>query len=706
MAFFGRATAQNIAAATVGVMVAVLVATAQNYAALASRQAVVDDYAEAVATVLRQEARLLIDAFEAVDVSAPSIDPAVVDALFDPRETSGARTSVLNAETSALFTPLGLAVWSALDPAATPETLAAPGGQSDRFENVVATYRDALDAAFETAPLPIDAYTVSELALKANAVAPSWNDVAAIPDPAPFDRGSIWLMRANEAGDRRIALRVALNDLGLLDTRAKEIGGLTVGFRFDASEPHFVGSALSLSPSAVNAAERIIDGPRSLEVVVSAQASGFFELKPSQIVPALLLGLLVGLAQFALLRAERRRSDEKAKQHKTVMRNIALKQRELEASEARFKRLAESTNVVPWTANLDTQRFTYVGPQIEDLTGYPARTWYARGFWTHHIHPEDRKSVLMDQVATMPFNAYHTIEYRVRSADGRILFIRNMLSIARKQSQDGGKPVSIAQGFLLDVTDMKRAEASIEEGRKKAEDANRVKSEFLANMSHELRTPLNAVIGFSEIMKDEVFGPIDPQYREYAESIHTSGRHLLDLINDVLDLSKIEAGRIDLAEEETDVGDLLTNCLHLLHERISSAGLHSKLNLDPDLPTMLADERRLKQVLLNLISNAVKFTPPGGAVIVTGRHMRGGVAMSVRDTGVGMSQEEIPRALAKFGQIDGELARKHDGTGLGLPIAKSLIELHGGELTIASEKGKGTEVCVWLPAARILRGAA
>jgi len=225
-------------------------------------------------------------------------------------------------------------------------------------------------------------------------------------------------------------------------------------------------------------------------------------------------------------------------------------------------------------------------------------------------------------------------------------------------------------------------------------------------MSHELRTPLNSVIGFAEVMKDEVFGPIGDRYKEYAESVHTSGQHLLSLINDVLDLSKIEAGKIELVEEETDVSVVLAKCRQLLHERASAAGLHIRLEIPAPLPFVIVDGRRIKQVILNLMSNAVKFTPPGGRITLRAEMDEPqGLKLSVIDTGIGMTPDEINVALEQFGQIDNDLSRQHDGTGLGLPIARSLAELHGGKLEVESKKDVGTTVTLWLPMARIVSGA-
>lgn len=418
----------------------------------------------------------------------------------------------------------------------------------------------------------------------------------------------------------------------------------------------------------------------------------------------LALALMIAGSVALFLRADRTRNALLGRRHREILLNIAGKQRELEASEERFRHLAESTNVIPWTADLDQQRFTYIGPQIEKLSGYAPAAWLAHGFWAQHIHPSDRNRVIKAAMERAKGGKYATLDYRVRADNGKILHVRNMLTIEEEAAENGKRSKKIARGFMLDVTELRKAAAALEIARRKAEEANRVKSEFLANMSHELRTPLNAVIGFSEIMKDEIFGPLDERYREYAESVHASGKHLLELINDVLDLSKIEAGRIELAEEECDVGGLLKECRTLLLERIAAAGLHEKLEIDPRMPRLMIDERRIKQVVLNLMSNAIKFTPPGGFVTLKAKLLpERGALIAVRDTGIGMAPQEIPRALAKFGQIDGELARKHDGTGLGLPIAKSLVEMHGGEFEIWSEKGKGTEMRIWLPLARLVR---
>jgi signal transduction histidine kinase len=242
----------------------------------------------------------------------------------------------------------------------------------------------------------------------------------------------------------------------------------------------------------------------------------------------------------------------------------------------------------------------------------------------------------------------------------------------------------------------------------RVEFASRTKSEFLANMSHELRTPLNAIIGFSDILRNEIFGAAHPSYPGYAKDIHDSGAHLLQIINDILDMSKIEAGKLDLHESLIDLGDIVDVCQRLMRERAQESGVI--LRYEPagsPLPNVSADSTKLKQILLNLVSNGVKFTPRGGSVTIVTACPRGDwVTLQVRDTGIGMSTEDMALALEPFRQIDNSHTRKYQGTGLGLPLAKALTELHGGELRIASTQGRGTTVTILLPVASISRARA
>jgi signal transduction histidine kinase len=247
----------------------------------------------------------------------------------------------------------------------------------------------------------------------------------------------------------------------------------------------------------------------------------------------------------------------------------------------------------------------------------------------------------------------------------------------------------------------------LDNARMSADNANKAKSEFLASMSHELRTPLNAILGFSEIIKDELFGPVGMhQYVDYANDVHKSGQHLLDLINDVLDLSKIQAGRVEMREERLDLAELLADAISLTRERAFKGAVSLVSEAPPHGPFVLADRRLIKQILLNLLSNAIKFTPQGGRVTAKAFSDADGIGIAIQDTGIGMSQDDIVKAMQPYGQIDSKISRKHKGSGLGLPISQSLAALHGGHLVIKSEPGLGTTITLTLPPTRAIHAAA
>ena len=259
------------------------------------------------------------------------------------------------------------------------------------------------------------------------------------------------------------------------------------------------------------------------------------------------------------------------------------------------------------------------------------------------------------------------------------------------------------QRTVVDVTERYKAEEMLHWAMEDAEIANRAKSEFLANMSHELRTPLNSVIGFSEILKNQLLGPPDnPKYQEYSADIYDSGKLLLSLISDILDVSKIEVGELEIAEEPINPNDMIEACVRMVSERAERARVALVVEGAGGCPEFLGDERRMKQILLNLLSNAVKFTPPEGRITIDAEMVNGALRFQVRDTGIGIAADDIPKVLKPFGQVAQTFTRSHEGTGLGLSLAKSLCELQDGVLEITKEPGRGTTVSVTFPAEKIL----
>ncbi|MGQ0677379.1 MAG: PAS domain-containing sensor histidine kinase [Rhodospirillales bacterium] len=273
------------------------------------------------------------------------------------------------------------------------------------------------------------------------------------------------------------------------------------------------------------------------------------------------------------------------------------------------------------------------------------------------------------------------------------------LRVSETPTADGGVAM-----VYRNVTQLKRAEETLRNAAEEAETANQAKSEFLANMSHELRTPLNAIIGFAEIIGNQMLGPIgNARYSGYAQDILASGAHLLEVINQVLDMSKIEAGRFDLREEEMDVGDVLGGAARMMENMAAESGLTLILRVPDPSPGLLADRRALRQIALNLLGNAIKFTPRGGRVeLEARREANGDLSVAVSDTGVGIAEWDIETALAPLGQIVHPMTRNRAGTGLGLPIVKALVELHGGSLTLTSAVGAGTTATARFPARRVL----
>jgi len=257
-------------------------------------------------------------------------------------------------------------------------------------------------------------------------------------------------------------------------------------------------------------------------------------------------------------------------------------------------------------------------------------------------------------------------------------------------------------GIITDTTLQRRAESELRSATFAAEAANRSKSSFLANMSHELRTPLNAIIGFSEVIKDSVFGVDHERYRSYANDIFHSGGHLLKLINDILDISKIDAGKYHLNDEACDLSESVSAALRFVRDAASSGGVTLHDDVSPALPLLKADLRSITQIITNLVANAVKFTGPGGRIEIAAANVDGCLSISVADTGIGMKPSDIPLAMAPFQQLDSAWARRYEGTGLGLPLTKALLKLHGASLQIDSEPGCGTTVTARFPIERTI----
>ncbi|MDO8604974.1 MAG: ATP-binding protein [Phaeospirillum sp.] len=256
-----------------------------------------------------------------------------------------------------------------------------------------------------------------------------------------------------------------------------------------------------------------------------------------------------------------------------------------------------------------------------------------------------------------------------------------------------------------EVTGRRKTEASLREAMEVAESASRTRSAFLATMSHELRTPLNAVIGFADALRHQFFGGLNDKQRDYVDSIHDSGQHLLCLINDVLDISKIDAGKLELSDDRVDLAEIVGSCITVVGGHAREAGVALTVACSPAVPNIRGDALRLKQIVLNLLSNAIKFTPRGGRVMVgLDLEAKGGVTLEVRDTGIGMRPEDVPKAFEMFIQIDNPMVRRFGGTGIGLPLTRSLVELHGGRVELESTPDRGTRVTVHLPADRLLQG--
>jgi len=406
-----------------------------------------------------------------------------------------------------------------------------------------------------------------------------------------------------------------------------------------------------------------------------------------------------------------------------VARDISS-QHESEEELERFKTTLDNTHDCVFMFSPETLKFSYVNQGAVEQVGYTVDEML--NMTPCDIKPDYTEKTFRELIAPLISGSEHLLTFQTihQHRDGvaipveiRVQYINPPEEIPRfvaivrdiSERRDAEAKLKKANNELerrvqertlelsQEVTERKRAE-------EQAEIASRIKSDLLANMSHELRTPLNAIIGFSGSMKEETFGSVGSDKNwEYLDDIHQSGHHLLELINDILDVSTIEAGALELEEENVNITDIVEISVRLIGPRAGHGQVCVTSTIDTEIPLLYADARRVKQVFLNLLSNAVKFTPEGGQVTVSARlNDDGSLAVAVADTGIGMDEEEVTKALATFGQVDSGLDRKHEGSGLGLPLTKGLIELHGGALEINSEKGHGSLITVTFPKERII----
>ena len=342
-------------------------------------------------------------------------------------------------------------------------------------------------------------------------------------------------------------------------------------------------------------------------------------------------------------------------------------------------------------------RYVLVNRQFASFVGMRASRLVGKTPLEAHGGPIARSLMETDPMLLAGRPAPLALEEEIVDRDGEPCVLLASKSVFHGDDGDDSMVVTV----WLDITERKRAERELLAAKEQAELANRSKTEFLANMSHETRTPLNAIIGFSQVIAGEMLGPIGTsKYIGYAHDILVSAEHLLGIINDILDLSKLEAGKLDLVEEVVDLPKLIEDLLQLADPKARASEIRIALRCEGVIPALRADARKVKQIVLNLLINAVKFSHPGSEVAIVLRNQFGAAVLEVVDHGIGMEPDEIVLAMTRFGQVASAWTRKHDGTGLGLPLAIGLTELHGGTLTVRSTKSVGTIVTVAFPRER------
>ena len=371
----------------------------------------------------------------------------------------------------------------------------------------------------------------------------------------------------------------------------------------------------------------------------------------------------------------------------------------IRAGEERYRLLAENaTDMI--TRHDEKGRVVFASLRAQQLFGEPAQKIIGDGLF-ERVHVADRPAYLTALSRCHANGEPIAVEFRVRRAGAagpaRYVWVEMRCRPMRPQDTTAVERPSIV-AVTRDVSDRKAQEAELTRTRDEAESASRAKTQFLANMSHELRTPLNAVIGFSEILNRELFGALgEARYRDYARLIHESGEHLLNVVNDILDMSKIEAGKFKIVKEPFEVASLVKSCCDLMRHTAEQRSLSLIVDVAPGIPELPADKRACKQMLLNVISNAIKFTDPGGWVRVSARVEGESVELAVADNGIGIAEADLPKLGNPFVQANNSYDRSYDGAGLGLSVLKGLARLHGGQLELASTLGQGTTATILLP---------
>lgn len=374
-----------------------------------------------------------------------------------------------------------------------------------------------------------------------------------------------------------------------------------------------------------------------------------------------------------------------------------LRRQRAEAQE-RFEDISRLVSDWVWETDRDL-KLTYISSRVLETLGEHPRRFIGKPLSVLFSGDTTALDELTQEARRSPFR---DLALQARSTEGQT---RHILVSAVPVFDHADGNFHGFRGTARDITELLSRETALRESIDLAESANRAKSQFLATVSHELRTPLNAIIGFSQLMEAETFGTLGNEtYKGYTQDILHSAHHLLELINDVLDVSKIEAGRMELNEEQLDFSQLVTSALRMVREKANEVQITLETSIAELLPPIHGDMRALLQVLVNLLGNAVKFTDEGGHVRLEVKlDSDGRLVCRVMDNGIGMTPEQIDIALTPFGQVDSQLSRRFPGTGLGLPLTRGLIELHDGELRIDSTPDEGTSVCFILPASRVLQ---